>query len=142
MNETAFFDTNILVYIHDQQRDYKQAIAKELFERYFSERKGALSTQVIQEFFVSVTGKAARMPVVGARKLVADYLQLNVITVQPVHILDAIDIQSRHQLSFWDALVLAAAKSAGATILFSEDFSHGRVYDGVQAHNPFRQALN
>ncbi len=138
MNETAFFDTNILVYMHDQQSDYKQGIARELFGKYFSERRGALSTQVIQEFFVSVTGKAARMPILGAKKLVADYLQLNVITVQPAHILDAIEIQSRHQLSFWDALVLAAAKSAGATLLFSEDFSHGRVYDGVRAHNPFR----
>ncbi len=142
MIETAFFDTNILVYLHDQRLPRKQAIARELFHLYFSERKGILSTQVIQEFFVSITRKAARLPIQEAKRLVADYLQLHVVTVHPLHILDAIDIQARLQLAFWDALIVAAAKSAGASVLFSEDFSHGHTYDGVQVTDPFRSVVN
>lgn len=138
MIESAFFDTNVLVYMHDRRLPEKRAVARELFERYFSQRKGILSTQVIQEFFVSITGKAARLPVPQAKELVTDYLRLNVVVVRPAHILDAIDLQTRFQISFWDGLILAAAKLAGASILFSEDFSHGRIYDGIRVENPFR----
>ncbi len=142
MTELAFFDTNILLYMFDLSALEKRSIAGEVFQRHIREGRGVLSTQVLQEFYVGVTGKVAGLPVSRAKALVADYMQFNVVVVHPAHILNAIDIQTRFRLSFWDGLILAAAKSAGATILFSEDLSHGQVYDGVRVQNPFRALLN
>lgn len=142
MIETAFFDTNVLIYMYDQRVPEKQAIATELFGRYYAERRGILSTQVLQEFFVGITQKIAQVPVSQARALVVSYSQLHVVVVQPLHILQAIDIHTRLRIPFWDGLIVAAAKAAKATILFTEDFSHGRVYDGVRVQNPFRALLN
>ena len=137
MNETAFFDTNVLVYIHDARDRDKQRIASDLVERHFAEKRGVVSTQVLQEFYVTVTAKAAQLPVPTAARLVADYARQQVVVIEPRHIVLAIDIHTRFQLSFWDGLILAAAKSVGATVLYSEDFSHGQSYDGVEARNPF-----
>jgi len=139
--ETALFDSNVLVYMHDASAPYKQEIARAVFERYAAERKAALSTQVLQEFFVTITSKLARLSVPVAGRLVASYARLNVVILEPRHILDAIGIHSRFQVSFWDGLILAAAKSAGASVLFTEDLSDGQVYDGVRAENPFRRGL-
>jgi predicted nucleic acid-binding protein len=137
MTELAFFDTNILVYIHDRSSTAKRRTALELFRCHSTDRTLVLSTQVLQEFFVTVTEKAARVPVAQARGLVADYSRLNVVSIQSGHVLEAIDVKARFRLSFWDALILAAAKSAEARVLYTEDLSHGRDYDGVRAHNPF-----
>jgi predicted nucleic acid-binding protein len=71
---------------------------------------------------------------------VADYARLDVIRIEPHHILDAIDVHLRYRLSFWDGLILAAAKSGGAAVLFTEDLSDGQVYDGVRVENPFEGA--
>lgn len=138
MTDRAFFDTNILVYLFDKHDPQNRAIAGQLVGRYFSEERGVLSTQVLQEFFVNVTRKAAQLPSSEATVVVANFLQMEVVVVTGAHILDAIAIHERYQLSFWDGLILAAAKSAGATVLLSEDFSHGAVYDGVTVENPFR----
>ncbi|MBI3694716.1 MAG: PIN domain-containing protein [Acidobacteria bacterium] len=137
MTETAFFDTNVLVYLFDTREAGKRETARKPVDSYFRERRGIVSTQVLQEFFVTVTGKAIQLPVLTAARVVADYATLNVVIIEPHHILDAIDIHTRFQLSFWDGLILAAAKSAGAAVLYSEDFSHGQSYDGVEVRNPF-----
>ena len=142
MIETAFFDTNVLIYIHDLRAPKKMAIAEALFGRHCSEKREVLSTQVLQEYYVNITRKTARLPLWQARSLVAHYMRLNVVIVQPLHILQAIDLHIRFRLSFWDGLILATAKSAGASILFSEDFTHGRTYDGVRVENPFHGLLN
>ncbi len=137
MSETAFFDTNVLVYLFDTREPGKRETARRLVDSYFRERRGIVSTQVLQEFFVTVTGKAIQLPVVTAAGVVADYATLKVVIIEPRHIMDAIDIHTRFQLSFWDGLILAAAKSGGAAVLYSEDFSHGQSYDGVEVRNPF-----
>ena len=137
MTDRAFFDTNILVYLFDTRDSQKRAVARQLLGRYFSEKRGVLSTQVLQEFFVNVTRKAAQLSSNEARAIVANFLQVDVVVVSGSHILNAIDLHQRYQLSFWDGLILAAAKAGGASILFSEDLSHGRVYDGVRVENPF-----
>jgi predicted nucleic acid-binding protein len=137
MSEIAFFDTNILVYAHDIGHPGKRRVAADLLRLHLTPGKGVISTQVLQEFFVSITRQAARFPLSKAKDLVADYLRLNVVTVGPYHIVRAIDLQMRHQVSFWDALILAAAESAGASIVLSEDFSPGRIFDGIEVRNPF-----
>jgi predicted nucleic acid-binding protein len=136
MTARAFFDTNILLYAHDRSDAAKRIRAAELLHRYFSERRGVFSTQVLQEFYHNVSAKRLVSPE-QARELVLDYTRLSVVTVQPRHILDAIDIRKKFRLGFWDSLILAAAQAAQATILFSEDFPHGQSYDGVVAQNPF-----
>jgi predicted nucleic acid-binding protein len=138
MSELAFFDTNVLVYMHDRRSKEKRHAALDLFRRHVTDRTLVLSTQVLQEFFVTVTERVARLPVAQARTLVEDYSRLNVVAVQTRHILEAIDIKAKFRLSFWDSLVLATARAADAHVLYSEDLSHGREYDGIRAHNPFR----
>ncbi len=142
MNDRAFFDTNILVYLFDKREAQKRTIVGELLGRYFSKERGVLSTQVLQEFFVNVTRKAAQLSSSEATAVVANFLRMEVVVVTGAHLLDAIAIHERYQLSFWDGLILAAAKSSGASVLFTEDLSHGRVYDGVRVENPFRSATS
>jgi len=138
MTEVAFFDTNVLLYLFDLRNEAKRAAAQEIFKHYFSDMRGVMSTQVLQEFYVNVTRKEIGLHPVQARQILTKYLGLRVITVQPAHILNAIEIQLRLGTSFWDALIVAAAKEAGAAILLSEDFVHGRLYDGIRVVNPFR----
>ena len=140
MNNTAFFDTNILVYLFDRREDHKRAIAAEVWGRCAIEKRGVLSTQVLQEFFVTITQKAAQLTGPEAQAVIIEFLQLEVVTVTPLLILEAIDVRERYRLSFWDGLILAAAKSAGASLVYSEDFAHGQVYDGVRVENPFLAA--
>jgi predicted nucleic acid-binding protein len=138
MTDRVFFDTNILVYFHDTREPDKQRVAEQLLRTHLADRRLVLSTQVLQEFFVTVTQKLRAVPAAQAKALISDYSKTHVVTVNPGHILDAIDLQERYQLSFWDGLILAAAKSAGAAVLCSEDFAHGEAYDGVRVENPFR----
>lgn len=46
-------------------------------------------------------------------------------------------LRSRHSLSHWDSLLIAACQEAGVTRLYSEDLQHGADYDGVIVCNPF-----
>lgn len=134
----SFVDTNILVYAHDRGAGKRHAEAKALVGRIWRERGGVLSTQVIQEFYVNVRRKA-RNPVepAEARRLVEDYLRWEVVVNDGTTILGALDLVERFSLSFWDALILQAAKTAKAAILYSEDLSHGHSYDRVEVVNPF-----
>jgi predicted nucleic acid-binding protein len=59
------------------------------------------------------------------------------LTIQPDHVLQAIGVQTRYQISFWDSLILAGAKAAQAFLVLSEDLGHGQTYDGVRVENPF-----
>jgi predicted nucleic acid-binding protein len=135
----VFFDTNVLVYIHDGSIPEKQQVARKLFLSHASARQAVLSTQVLQEFFVTITAKGGRLPASAAGRLIADYARLNLVTIRSRHILDAIDIHLRFPISFWDGLIVAAAKAAEASVLLTEDLSHGQIYDGVRVANPFLQ---
>ena len=137
MTERAFFDTNVLVYLHDKRSPQKRLRAAQLFESHLAERNVYLSTEVLQEFFVAITQKLARVPVRTAKDLVSAYARLHVVTVGTEHILKAIDCKSRYHVSFRDALILAAAGSADAAVVYSEDLGHGQRCDGVRVVNPF-----
>jgi predicted nucleic acid-binding protein len=134
-----FLDTNILLYAASQQAadQQKAAVARDLLRRGPSEF--AISLQVLQEFYV-----AARAP----RKLALSHDealnfcgQWRVFTVlEPTLQLfeAALDLCARHQISYYDAAILAAAKQLGCTRVHSEDLNDGQVYDGVRVENPFR----
>lgn len=133
----AFVDTNILVYAHDLAAGEKHTRARSLVERLWNDRCGVLSTQVLQEFYVNIR-KKARAPVspADAKQWLADYLNWEVVVNDTNAVIEAIDWEERYQISFWDALILQAASSAGAEILYSEDLNHGQHYENLRVQNP------
>ena len=133
----VFFDSNVLVYVHDQRFPHKRETARRLYASYLYQDAIALSTQVLQEFFVTVTRKASQKSVGEAKNLVSHLAGLHVVTIDADHIIAAIELHSRYQLSFWDSLIIVAAKAAQAAVVFSEDMGHKQVYDGVRVENPF-----
>lgn len=135
----AFVDTNILVYAHDPGQGEKQRIAQALLERLWERGSGAVSTQVLQEFYVNVRRKV-RSPLTRQQALACleDFFSWRVVVNGELALRGAVDIEDRFGLSFWDALVVQAAQSCGAQILYSEDLSHGQSYGSVRVVNPFR----
>ena len=138
MTVKAFVDTNILVYAYDRGAGDRHEKAQSLIELLWQKGNGMLSTQVLQEFYVNVRRKAQR-PVTAeqARALISDYLAWDPIVNDGAAMLEAIDLEKRYQLSFWDSLIVAAAHKGGASIICSEDFNHGQKFGSVEVLNPF-----
>ncbi len=137
MSARSFFDTNVLVYADDKAAPAKQRRAIGLVAEHRRAGTGVVSLQVLQEYFVTVTRKLHVDPRVARRKveLLAEF---DVASPEVADMLAAIDLHRLHGFSFWDALVLRAAKQAGCTVLFSEDLQEARQIDGLQVVNPFR----
>jgi predicted nucleic acid-binding protein len=134
----TFVDTNVLAYAHDRSETGKQPVARAHLGMLWHDRTGALSTQVLQEFYVVATRKlAAPMHRTTARRIVTLYAAWPVVQVDVPLILAASELEERHALSFWDALIVEAARRSGATRLLTEDLQHGRVVGGVAVENPF-----
>lgn len=140
MNGKAFVDTNILVYAHDREAGRKTVIAQRLLEELWQENHGVISTQVLQEFCVIVR-RRFRQPMTARelRETISLYMNWRTITNSAESILRALDIEERHQLSFWDAMIIQAAARGECEILYSEDLSNGREYEGVLVVNPFEK---
>jgi predicted nucleic acid-binding protein len=138
MTEIAFVDSNILLYAHDRDAGVKRNIAQGILARLAVERRGALSMQVLQEFYANATRKLTqKLPKHEARDTVQDFAHWCVETTTE-EILRAIEIESRNQLSFWDALIIAAAEKAGAAHILTEDLNHGQIIEGIRIKNPFK----
>jgi predicted nucleic acid-binding protein len=132
----SFFDTNVLVYADDKAAPAKQRQAIELVAEHRRARTGVVSLQVLQEYFVTVTRKLhvdARI----ARRKVELLAEFDVVSPEVNDVLAAIDLHRLHGFSFWDGLILRAAKQAGCGVLFSEDMQE-REIDGLQIVNPFQ----
>jgi predicted nucleic acid-binding protein len=139
MSDKFFVDTNILMYAHDSSAGEKHERAKALVEVLWRDRTGVVSTQVLQELTVNLRRKAGRpLDARATREIVADYLTWQVVVNGGESILDALDLSERYQISFWDALVLHAAHTSGAEVLYSEDLSHGQTYGSVRVVNPLK----
>jgi predicted nucleic acid-binding protein len=136
MSDRSFFDTNVLVYTDDRAVPAKQRRAIELVAGHRRAGTGVLSSQVLQEYFVTVTRKL-RVDAKIARRKVELLAEFDLVVPDLDDILAAIDLHRLHGFSFWDALVLRAAKESACTTLYSEDLQAGRVIDGVQIVNPF-----
>jgi predicted nucleic acid-binding protein len=139
MSARSFVDTDILMYAHDTSAGAKHVRAKALVQVLWSDRTGVVSTQVLQELAVNLRRKAGRpLDARATREIVADYLTWHVVVNGGESILDALDLEARHRISFWDALVVHAAQTSGAEVLFSEDLSDGQKYGSVRVVNPLR----
>jgi predicted nucleic acid-binding protein len=137
MSAKVFIDTNVLVYAHDVDAGRKHQIAKSIVHGLSQQRCGALSMQVLQEFYVNVTRKIASPLSKGeARAIIEDFAHWCVAT-SPTDIRQAFLIEDGARIGFWDALIVAAAVKSGAARILSEDMNHGQTIAGIPIENPF-----
>jgi predicted nucleic acid-binding protein len=134
----SFIDTNVLVYTDDAADPAKQRRALDLIAELRGERTSAVSVQVLQEYFVTVTRKLGVDPGIARRKveLLAEF---HVVVPDVEDVLAAIDLHRLHGFSLWDALVIQAATQSGCSVLYSEDMQDGRQIGGLRIVNPFSQ---
>ncbi len=132
----SFFDTNVLVYTDDRAVPAKQSRALELVVEHRRAGSGVVSLQVLQEYFVAVTRKL-QVDARSARRKVELLAELDVALLNVEDILAAIDLHRLHAFSFWDALIVRAAKQSGCTVLLSENFQAMREIEGIRIVNPF-----
>lgn len=137
MTAKTFVDTKVLIYAHDCDAGAKYEIARNVLRDLWHQRTGTLSTQVLQEFYVNVTRKI-KVPLAkaSARAVVESYIVWCVDTT-PAEVSAAFRIEDEAGISFWDALIVAAARKAGAGRILSEDLNSGQMISGVRIENPF-----
>jgi predicted nucleic acid-binding protein len=139
MAEKYFVDTNILMYAHDPSAGPKCERSRKVIEHLWHTGQGVISTQVLQELCVNLRRKVARpLPVYEIRHLIQDYMSWEIVVNAPESTIEALEIELRYKISFWDALILQAAQGCGASILYSEDLTDGQRYAGVQVVNPLK----
>jgi predicted nucleic acid-binding protein len=136
MSSLVFFDTDVLVYTDDASSPKKQKRAIALFAEHLRQGTAVVSLQVLQEYFAAATRKLGVAPELAQRK-VEILAGSRVVCFDARDVIAAIELQRLTQVSFWDALIVHAARSAGAATLYSEDLQHGSVLGGVRVVNPF-----
>lgn len=138
MSAEVFVDTNVLIYAHDVDAGDKRARAAAILGELWATRRGALSTQVLQEFYVNVTRKIANpLDPAVARDITERYGAWPLIGADLELVLRAASLEQRAKLSYWEAMVIVAAQRAGTPILLTEDLSDGQRFEGVTVRNPF-----
>jgi predicted nucleic acid-binding protein len=136
MNRLAFFDTNIFIYADDDAGPAKQARAIQLITDYRRAGLLVVSIQVLQEYFAAATRKLGVDPETAQRK-VQLLARARVVRFVEGDVIAAIELHRLTRISFWDAMIVHAARLAGADLLYSEDLQHGAVLGGVRIDNPF-----
>jgi predicted nucleic acid-binding protein len=136
MSALAFFDTNILVYADDDRSPEKQARAAGLFEDHQQRDTAVISLQVLQEYYATVTRKLG-VDAEHAQRKVEMLAQGKVVRFEARDVIAAIELHRLTRISFWDAMIVHAARLAGASVLYTEDLQHGAVLGGVPVVNPF-----
>jgi predicted nucleic acid-binding protein len=143
MADKYFVDTNILIYAHDRDAGLKHDRARQLIEHLWTTGQGVLSTQILQELCVNLRRRVARpLPVDEIRGLIRDYLSWEIVVNTPASVIQALEIELRYKISYWDALVLQAADNSGAAVLYSEDLAAGQKYGAIQVVNPLRSPVS
>ncbi len=131
-----FIDTNILVYAHDGSAGGKHDKAVELLTRLFDEGSGALSIQVLSEFFVTATKKLT-IKSDEAERIIRDLGGWVIHRPGHADLLRAARLHRRHVISWWDAMIINSATELGCPVLWSEDLNPGQRYGTVMVRNPF-----
>jgi predicted nucleic acid-binding protein len=138
MTETFFVDTNVLVYARDASEAEKQPDAEAWMHHLWRERTGRLSYQVLQEFYVTVTGKLdPGMDPGEAREEVRSLLVWRPLTMNQRVLETAWRIQDRYRLAWWDSLIVAEARAAGCRYLLTEDLQHHQALGDLTVLSPF-----
>lgn len=136
----AFIDSNIWIYLVDKSDLKRRDCAKKLIKKLLKGRLGVISTQVVQEFY-SVSTKKLGVDPITAKRAIAFMDQIEMITVSLPMIYDAIDCSILSKISFWDGLIVVAARQSGCKTIYSEDLSNRQIIAGVRIVNPFKDAV-
>jgi predicted nucleic acid-binding protein len=140
MSDKTFVDTNVLIYAHDVDAKSKHEAAKSVLRELWGERNGALSPQVLQEFYVNVTRKIPHPISRQAARLVVSSYVIWCIDTTPAEISTAFRMEDEYRIGFWDALIVASALKSGAKRILSEDLNAGQTIAGIRIENPFATA--
>jgi len=139
MSADFFIDTNLLVYWRDASEPAKQSKAAIWMHWLLDSDRGALSLQVIQEYYVTVTRKLKPgMRRETARADIDDLLAWNVIWPNQAIVEKSWELEDQRDLSYWDSLILSAASVAGCKWILSEDMQSGQRIDSMQIVDPFQ----
>jgi predicted nucleic acid-binding protein len=131
----VFIDTNILLYAYDESDRRKQKAARAALAKSHSEGNGVISTQVLQEFYVAGTGKLKMEPLI-AKSLLDTFDVFETVVIAPSLIAAAADYHLLFKLSFWDALIVAAAEVSKCETIWTEDMHPGQKVRGIKIENP------
>jgi len=136
--ERQFVDTNVFVYAYDRGNGRKQRLARELIAGLWESRRGCVSIQVLQELYVTMSKKASTpLPPEAASRIIAALSEWTHHVPGAGDVLEAINIQQRYGVSFWDAMIINSAVRTGCSVLWTEDLNSGQVYGNVMVCNPF-----
>ena len=141
MTAPVFVDTTVLVYAIDLAAGDRHAAARRWMEVLWHRQQGRVSVQVLQEFYVTVTRKLRPgLSPAEAQQEVRTLLPWAPLEMSPALMERAWHLESRYQLYWWDALIVASAQALGCRTLLTEDLQHGQQLDGVVVCSPFRVA--
>lgn len=138
MKDKALLDTNVLVYAYDNSEPVKQQTALTLLDRLVASGSGLVSTQILSEFFVTVTRKISDpLTLEQAEERLVNFCQIwPVLQISEMIVLEAARGVRVHCFSYWDSLIWATARLNQASLIYSEDFTHGQMVEGVRFMNP------
>ncbi|WP_425389472.1 PIN domain-containing protein [Ekhidna sp.] len=136
MKGKILIDTNILIYLFSNTEPKKQTVCQELIAKLSNESELVWSTQVVQEFCYNLIGKR-QQKTAFVKKALSLFSSFELVVNDLMIIENAMDIQLRNQLSFWDSLIISSAVSAKCSYLLSEDLQHSQKIEGVEIVNPF-----
>jgi len=131
-----FVDTNVLVYAHDGGAGKKHERSVQLLSRLFDSGAGALSIQVLTEFYAAATKKLL-MTSQEAEEVLVDLGGWIIHRPGHADLVSAARLQRRYKIAWWDALVVNSAIELGSSVLWSEDLANGQRYGAVTVRNPF-----
>lgn len=138
MSVPVFVDTDVLVYARDTSEGEKHLRSRHWMSELWSAHAGRVSMQVLHEYYVTVTRKLTPgLSPSEARRDVQDLLLWRPLPLEGPLVEAAWSIEDRYHLSFWDALVVAAARRAGCQRLLSEDLQDGQDFEGTIVVDPF-----
>ena len=139
MMSKVFLDTNILVYSVDHRHPEKMTRARKVLAGLKEEKRAVISTQVMQEFYVTVTKKLHVDPLM-AKRMLGSFETVEKVMIDGDLVNEAIDCSILDQLSLWDALIVVSAKRALCEEVWTEDLNDGQVIQGVRIRNPLKVA--
>ena len=138
MTARVFVDTNVLVYRHDASEPSKQSRADAWIRSVVRNRSGRLSFQVLQELYDVLTRKVKpTVPALTVRSIIRELTSWQPVSIDLTLLERAWLVQDQHLVSWWDALIIAAAQTCECKVLLTEDLQHGHEFGTVQVLNPF-----
>ncbi|MEA3410393.1 MAG: PIN domain-containing protein [Pseudomonadota bacterium] len=138
-----FFDTNVLIYLFDTKAPDKQATAHNLWDQACRKAAPVLSTQVLQEFFATVTKTVKQgVPIPKAREAILEFSDIaDIVTISVPLIATATQRVEVSSFSFWDSLIIESAIESGARRLWTEDLQDGQTFGELMVVNPFKSPM-